>query len=231
VKPNHWLDREPRGPVPAGVAEAICAAKAGTLDRNALVPFGCHPPGVDWWRFPSGGIRSFDARDAFIREVGFMVPSRQWLDSMARFLHASGLPRVLEVCAGHGTLVAPMRARGIAWDAVDEAPRGPDVREGDALTEAEAAVRGGLVDALFASWLPMDGGTDQRLASLGVPFVVVGEPPGGCTGSEGFAESKYRVEYARDVIEGWEDPPQWVGLHDLTMIATPLSRPAFGRSR
>ncbi len=247
-RPNIYFDRAiegaPRAEWPPVLLAGIDAAKAGTLAPGAMCDVGAYPPGSEGARTNLRRVMSLarykvDPRRAFISEVGFTVPSAPWLDSLAVLLTGwfpRWQPRVLEVCAGQGTLVQPMRDRGIDWQAMDQAPRGPCVQEGDAYEFAREAVRAKAVDAIFASWIPLGSDLDKRLCRLGVPVILEGEPPGGCTGCEDLdptdrPHEPYRLQYAADVIVGWQDPPQWYGLHDLTMIATPTHLPAFARCR
>lgn len=151
----------------------------------------------------------------FILKAGFVVATMEWMDSIARLLRCMGAERVLDIGAGHGHLIKPMTARGLTWDAVDLHPVNHTVPQGDG--PAWLAERG--YDVGYLGWPPMND-TDKRCAATGKPLIIVGEPPGACTGSEDLDDEAHPwvVAYAADIFPGFRDVPRWDGLHDLTMV-------------
>ena len=161
--------------------------------------------------------------------VSWCVFSAPWLDSLATLLHAllgqTGQRRVVEVCAGGGILVGPMRSRGLDWLATDIKPRA-----GGAASVAEAgaldAVRSLAPCICFWSWwsnkaMPSapapcavnDGDLDSDAAPMPedfrvveycmqhqIPVVFVGESEGGLTGSAALWRGPWSIQTAGEVM-------------------------------
>lgn len=185
-------------------------------------------------------------REYYTSRVSWAVYTVEWLDSMARLLRNS---KVLEVCAGRGVLIDLMRKRGVDWTATEShTPAGcsPELIQQEALD----AVRSFdphhhmAPDVVFVSWIPYESTLDQELMLLckerEIPLIIVGESPGGCTGSHTFAQdqlSEYEAERGdkpclampfwrtamNSVFEQYSlgsfcDVPVWEGMHDHTCV-------------
>jgi hypothetical protein len=148
-------------------------------------------------------------RYMYTGSVSWAVFSSEWMDSLAALIRhltsCDGAPRVLEVCAGKGTLTAPMRARGIGWHATERkhvsAP--PDgLVQSDALA---AVLEGPPPDLVFWSWWskiegarangaePEDCSFVRYCWSHGIPMVFVGEGRGGLTGSAALWDGPWTI--------------------------------------
>jgi len=183
---------------------------------------------------------AYRAREYYTAQVSWAVFTVEWLDSMARLLKNN---KVLEVCAGRGVLIDLMRKRGVAWEATEtHIPVGghPEIIQQEALE----AVRGRNPDVVFASWIPYESTLDQELMLLckekQIPLILVGESPGGCTGSHTFGQD-YVNEWDEEkglktclAMPFWRksmdtvfeqyglgdfyDVPVWDGIHDYTCV-------------
>jgi len=173
-------------------------------------------------------MRSFESyflRELFCRKVSWAVFTKEWMESLSRFLIASGYRNVLEVCAGRGLLAQHMLTvcPEIIWTATDRDPvdKGP----GSPVIQMDAieAVKLYRPDVVFASWIPYESTLDRELAQLGVPCIFVGEGFGGCTGSEVFwaEQDGYRVF---EMPPDFKDLPQWNGIHDYTFCTMPVGK-------
>lgn len=112
-----------------------------------------------------------------------------------------------------------MRERGAHWISTDLNPRpnSVDVHRLDAVE----AVRALNPDIVFAGWIPYESTLDYELAVLGHPCIFVGEGYMGCTGSEKFWERSGKDGY-RVINAGIQpDVPQWIGIHDYTLLTAP----------
>lgn len=182
-------------------------------------------------------------RQRFIETVGFVLLTIDYINSLQRLV---GTSRVLEVGAGAGTLAGIMKrfSGNDGWIATDDNswrtahlehldgievvgrpgynwPATPShVRVMDALEAAKTVP----YDILFFSWWPLDDRIDGKLIALDRPTIMIGEFPGGCTGSLGSEEdddyecSGPRIEWATDRYDWFVDVAQWAGLHDGTML-------------
>jgi hypothetical protein len=144
-----------------------------------------------------------------VASESWCLPTVEWLNSMERLLAGK---RVLEVCAGNGHIARLMRARGIDWTATDIEPGHPNVEKMNALEAVEQY----KPDVIFVSWIPYGSDLDVRLASLGIPMVIVGEL-GGCTGTDAFYK-EFDPRAADGVFSWFEDLPSWDFIHDYTML-------------
>ena len=187
------------------------------------------------------------SRALYQRAVSWALFSEEWSDALAAYLHSRGLTRVLEVAGGAGTLATPMRLRGLSWRCTDAHPSQVAEAIAPEAYDAQAALDrfGSAVDVVFwASWPRADVG-DASLAEECVrrrlPTIFVGEPKGGCTGSDRLWELP--TLYCRPLSGGgacspagsthgstgsgghmsdaplasW-DVPRWPGLRDRTWI-------------
>lgn len=128
------------------------------------------------------------ARERFVHQFW----TREFVAALARHLRASGAAPVLEVGAGRGDLAGWLRARGVPIVATDDGswldgrrrwPRGlPDGVEPLSYEAALARYRPALV---LCSWMPL--GEDWTPAFRACPsareYLLIGEGPGGCTGT------------------------------------------------
>ena len=108
------------------------------------------------------------------------------------------------------------------------------IEVGGALDVARRRLAAGDVDAVFYSWWPPDdmNHEDHSLAvacmEAGVPLVFVGEPRGGCTGSDKIWSGGFPIRRVSDMVDeaevvdgvveggGWVDVAQWSGCSDVT---------------
>jgi len=181
----------------------------------------------------SFSIGSLPMRDPYTALVSWALYTTEYRASLERLLRGK---RVLEVCAGRGTLAKHMRARGINWRATDEKPINGLVEKCDAL----AAVFIYKSDVIFASWIPYGSDLDAQIAELGIPMVLIGESLGGCTGSEEFwhrgqetywdweADGEvendhldWNIHDASSAFPWFKDVPRWGGILDYTSIVVP----------
>jgi hypothetical protein len=139
---------------------------------------------------------AFLSKTVFQNHVSWPIWSKEWLDELAHFLRSHGKLRVLEVAAGAGVLAPLMRRRGIQWRTTDASPARIGLPTEDVPQRFDAlsalARYGGEVDVVFWSWWPDRDEGDALLArqcaERHLPIVFVGEPKGGCTGSEALWE-------------------------------------------
>ena len=61
-------------------------------------------------------------RHVFSKAASWCLFHVEYMDSLVAILRALGTNTVLEVCAGSGTLIEPMRLRGLTWHAADARP-------------------------------------------------------------------------------------------------------------
>ena len=162
---------------------------------------------------PSRGqsfLEKYLLRERCIQEVGFVVITKEYLDSLTRLLKGC---RVVEVCAGMGTFQELMRERGVDWTSTDSDPwDGSKALMMDALEAIDLLEP----DVVFASWVDYQSDLDHRIAQR-CPGVFINEC---CTGSEDFGKDTptYRVVPA----PSWfEDVPSWPGLWDHTLLTAP----------
>jgi hypothetical protein len=145
----------------------------------------------------------------------YFFPSREWVQTLMRYLKLLGVARLLEAGAGRGYLTAALAplsaAAGISFLAVDRGdgefvsglPVYPGVKTGDAL----AAAREFRPEVVLYAWPP----PGQSVASLcQMPFlhylILIGEAGGGAVGAR----------------EDWETLPH--------RVSPALSRYGRGRS-
>ena len=161
-------------------------------------------------------MSSFSVREVFTREIGWFIPTAEYLDALARVVQTR---KVVEVCAGTGLFGKLMRGRGANWISTDLEPwpNSEDVSKFDALE----AVRALNPDIVFAGWIPYGSTLDYELARLGHPCIYVGEGWGGCTGSEKFWERQGKDGYRIKDSELCPDVSQWIGIHDRTYYTAP----------
>ena len=144
----------------------------------------------------------------------YFFPSREWVQTLMRYLKLLGVTRLLEAGAGRGYLTAALAplsaAAGIRFRAVDKGdgefvsglPVYPGVERGEAL----AAIRELQPEVVLYAW-PPPGQSVAPLCQRQFPhyLIVIGEAGGGATGAR----------------EDWETLPHHV--------STALSR--YGRGR
>lgn len=166
------------------------------------------------WNPRDYSLDTFMDREHYCRQVSWALLTKEWMDSVVKILPLGC--KVLEVCAGRGTLAGPMAARGIDWTCVDQNP--PEGCDHVVQMDAEEACRLFKPDVVVAVWIPCGSDLDVRLARQ-YCCLFVGEGCGGCTGSEGFWESNgFKLKYPP---ESFKDVPQWTGIHDSTVFTTP----------
>ena len=189
-------------------ADLISRTKAGTLTRSHFNRL--FNPDYRSREFSEISLR-YRTRDLFTKQCSWCVPTANWSSSIARLVRGKG--RVLEVCAGRGTIAALMqRHRKVEWIATDVESEDDHVAAFDAMD----AVSEYKPDIIFASWIPYECSLDGDLAELGLPLIVVGEGCGGCTGDGSIWE--HEPEGAAELYPWFEDVPQWDGIHDYTSL-------------
>ena len=85
------------------------------------------------------------------------------------------------------------------------------------------------IDPFYAQYnltdIPLGDTLDFELVRTGLPVVLVGEPGGGCTGSEELWSAEMRGELtihrAASMFPGFRDVPRWSGIHDQTWVVGP----------
>ncbi|MFH0964728.1 MAG: hypothetical protein V2A58_12050 [Planctomycetota bacterium] len=90
------------------------------------------------------------------REEIFLFPTREFVDETARLVRTLAPRRIVEVCAGRGTLSRALRAAGLDLTATD--PRGGGGVEKLDVPETLARHRPDLV---IGAWVPSDIGADH----------------------------------------------------------------------
>ena len=186
------------------------------------------------------------SRAIYQNHVSWAIWSKDWCDELARMLRSRGKQRVLEVAAGAGILGPLMRDRGIDWHTTDSLPAQiglPAEAAPEPMDALSALTRyGGEVDAVFWSWWPARDEGDALLArhcaDLRLPIVFVGEPKGGCTGSDALWEQWPVTPLSSsgdDAADGGggggehggelavamrlvADVPRWRGMRDRTWV-------------
>jgi hypothetical protein len=160
---------------------------------------------------PHQGFTGWESRYVITSDYLWFVPTREWLDSLARLLRGQA---VLEVCARRSFLKPLMESRGVDnWLVTGLEPQDSGVEKQDAL---EAALSRHY-DVIFASWIDYKSLLDAELAELGKPIVLIGEGHGGCTGSSLLWED-YEVKLADSEYEWFKDVPQWMCINDHTWL-------------
>lgn len=221
--PNYTEEEALNGVEPsATLNQLIEDAKKGTMTVDAFNSF------FSGWGL---SLQSINYRGWFRNQVGFAVITKEYLDSLARFLKERNTTRVVEVCAGRGFLQAPMRQRGIDWVCTDIDPTNDTVLKMGAL-EAVTELK---PDLIFASWISYKSELDYELACLGIPMLIVGEGCGGCTGSLKFwgehpwdASEEERLEDIKTpydtcgMPEYFQDVLNWEGIRDFTLFVQAL---------
>lgn len=223
---NVYHDQAPAVGQDAPVWSLIAKAKQGVMTQ------------AEFKQISTGHHSIFDSRQTFVQAASWAAFTVEWMNSLANLVKLMvpnvARPSVLEVCAGQGLLARPMADRGITWMCTEYRPpigSPNDIRRMPALRAAKTL----SYDILFASWIPYLSPLDFQLARLGKPCIFVGESSGGCTGSQRFWGSywhggwhrtvelpiPYRIIRARSFIEGFQDVPQWPGIHDVTHITFP----------
>lgn len=192
-------------------------------------------------------------RHVYTQSVCWALFTSEYFDSLGRLIkrltdHRGGSTRVLEVCAGSGVMVKPMRERGIEWTGTDASPPSAtlsDVTVRTALTAVQEAVG---IDVVFFAWwskprqnkrrhgksslrelddtgdaaLPEDRRLVDFCVAHGIPVVFVSENEGGITGSPELWHGDYQVQPAKDVAgEDFVDVTNWVGFSDRTWVILP----------
>ena len=156
-------------------------------------------------------LNSFMLRERYIRDIGFLVITEGYLNSLTRLVRGR---RVLEVCAGKGLLQGLMRGRGIDWTSTDTDPWTGDITSMPALE----AVEHFQPEVVFASWVDYGSPLDTELAQR-VPCVLLKED---CTGSESLWDRDgFDIRHLPD---WFEDVPNWPGIHDRTLMTVPTGQ-------
>ena len=190
-------------------------------------------------------------RHTYTRHVSWALFTQDYFDSLHGLLQlllgARPDPvRVLEVCAGSGAVMGPMRERGYVWTATDVNPPNRGLVYGavercGALAALQAAVDANAVDCVFFAWWSkpkpnkrkQDGEQstapevpeDRRLVELcvkhAIPVIFVSEPEGGITGSAELwrgSGAAYRIRPAAELVPGFVDIARWTGFSDSTYV-------------
>lgn len=163
--------------------------------------------------------------DLYRHYVSWAVYTKEWLDYMAKKLKGK---TVLEICSGTGTLANNMRKRGINWIATDsndwrkdpEVPPMPIYIDDLIEIDAVEAVKTADCDVVFGSWIPYKSNIDFEVGKIcmakNIPFIIVGEGPWGCTGSNIFWETfGHRIHGVDSPRFSWRD------ISDSTYILVP----------
>ncbi len=154
----------------------------------------------------ASGIGLLNFRDQYIGTFGFCVPTPELVEQLAR------IGPILEVGAGTGYLSRLVRDAGGDIEATDISPRENGWTEVEALDARQAQSRY-PGRTLLSSW-PSLGGDWLSEAVLrmqsGDRLVMIGEGPGGCTGSDSFYKLIGReILPAPDLLSGadvWRFP-------------------------
>lgn len=157
----------------------------------------------------------FEARDAFVHEYSWAIPSEAALVVLTR--HAP----LVELGAGTGFWAKLLRERGVDVEAFDLAPPGgsdpnryhPGARTWTRVGRGGPEVLRRFQDrTLFLCWPPLNSLVSACLDVFeGGTLVLVGEGAGGCTGfDDRLTEQWTEVEQL--------EIPQWYGLHDYLAV-------------
>lgn len=200
--------------------------RAGTLTKEEFEALGFDrtPYGIldNYQAFTDATLVRWKCREKITKECSWFIFTARWLSELQRLVEGK---RVVEVCAGTGVLGPLMEARGIEWICTDIEPGGDHVRQLDAFDRLELLSL--QPDVLFAAWIPYGSILDCALAQTRCPLILVGESPGGCTGSEDLYEHEAweTAISPSDLYPAFEDVPQWDGIHDHTMLINWPERP------
>ena len=162
-------------------------------------------------------------RHVFTASASWALFHADWMDCCAALVRQFGCSKVLEVCAGGGLLLEPMRRRGLEWRACDAKPPRNAHAEVAACSALEA-VRAQPPDSshepsvcFWSWWSTIKGSSDhaggeahqsapedvlvvQACLARGQPVIFVGEPRGGLTGScELWDATSWTIRAAADV--------------------------------
>jgi hypothetical protein len=204
----------------------IAKLRDGTLTKEDFSGKGFDSCAYRDVRKATGGADDFEAfyqlthlrwqvRKYVTNECSWSIFTKAWLDALGELLEGR---RVVEVCAGTGILGPLMASRGVEWICSDVEPQDEHVLCIDAF-EAEDILHL-QPDVIFASWIPYTAAIDMTLVETRCPLILVGESPGGCTGSEELWDHdawKEAIEPS-SLIPDFEDVLQWDGIHDHTML-------------
>ncbi len=164
-------------------------------------------------------------RSAFIQLMGYSLVCRSWVRPLADFI---GSRRVLEVMCGTGALAKALRDQGVSVIATDnQSWKATFVRSWTEVEKCDAlkAVKkyGKDVDFVLMSWPYLDDMALKTLGKMravnpGCRLIYIGEPEGGCTGSDAFFDAA-----VLDGDDPWLEPvraayPRWDGFNDTVFL-------------
>jgi hypothetical protein len=156
--------------------------------------------------------KAFGHRATLTRNNVWVLVDLLWTKELAYYLDGRS---VLEVMGGQGYLAKALAHHGVNIHSTDIDPSGP-VIEVEKLSAVEAVLKYSDRDILLMSWPPYDDGVCEQAASFWTKnkeIIVIGEGPGGCTGSDKFWRN-YRCKNIKIRT------PSWPGTHDRLYIGT-----------
>jgi hypothetical protein len=163
-------------------------------------------------------LDDFDLRQRFTKEYGWSLPCKEAVKAIEK--HSKG-QTVYDVMAGSGYWAKTLRNQGINAIASDIGEwefkaKHVDIDKLDARRAAGLASKGKPIHLLL-SWPPHECPISHRLLHIlpiGSTLYLIGEGPGGCTGStEMFDELDTNYERIEAI-----NLPQWSGIHDYLEI-------------
>lgn len=156
---------------------------------------------------------------------GYSLVSKDWVKPFANWI---GDRKCLEIMAGKGTLSFALQSEGKSviatdgyqWSRFDFNNLWTDVENIDALDAIDKY--GKDVDIIIMSWCYMDELGYKCLLKMrevnpDAIMIYIGEPYGGCTGSDSLYESMIEI-HDKDIDNINSIYPQWMGIHDRIFL-------------
>lgn len=156
---------------------------------------------------------------------GYPLVSKDWIKPLAEWI---GDRKCLEIMAGKGTLSYALQSEGKSviatdgynWSQFDFNSLWTDVEKIDALEAIEKY--GKNVDIIIMSWCYMDELGYQSLLKMrevnpNAIMLYIGEPHGGCTGSDSLYENMIKID-DKDIDKINDIYPTWRGIHDRLFL-------------
>lgn len=156
-------------------------------------------------------------RTTFNRYFGWSYPSPNAVAEIKDFV---GQAKIVEINAGRGIWAHLLQFENVKIIPTDSEP--PNLRYIEVIAaEASTAVKTYLQpgDCLMTSWPDYMANYATKAVKLALDLgltklIYVGEPPGGCTGDDGFHEM---VDQSFNLIKELSIP-QWWGIHDRVYL-------------
>lgn len=156
---------------------------------------------------------------------GYALISKDWIKPLADWI---GERKCLEIMAGKGTLSYALQSEGKSviatdgykWSQFDFSSLWTNVEKIDALEAIEKYGRD--VDIIIMSWCYMDELGYKSLLKMrevnpNAIMLYIGEPWGGCTGSDSLYENMIEVD-DKDIDKINDVYPTWRGIHDRLFL-------------